>query len=46
MSYVKRVEVNAEALLDWLFHSLEKKKPGKFGDKLADVEGIAHTLSS
>ena len=38
--------MNAEALLDWLPHTLEEIMPGKFGDKLADVEGIAHTISS
>ena len=36
--------MNAEALLDWLAHTLEEIMPGKFGDKVADVEGIAHTI--
>ena len=38
--------MNAEELLDWLAHTLEEIKPAKFCDKLADVEGIAHTISS
>ena len=40
------VEVKAKALLDTLTHTLEEIKPGKFGDTLADVQGIAHTISS
>ena len=40
------VEVKAEALLDALTHTQEEIKPGKFGNTLADVQGIAHTLSS
>ena len=38
--------MKAEALLDALAHTLEEIDPGKFGDTLADVEGIAHTISS
>ena len=38
--------MNAEALFDWLAHTLEEIKPAKFGDKLADVEGIAHPIRS
>ena len=34
-----------EALLDALAHTLEAIKPGKFGDTLADVQGIAHTIT-
>ena len=40
------VEVKAEALLDALAYTLEAIKPGKFIDTLADVQGIAHTISS
>ena len=38
--------MKAEALLDALAHTLEAIKPGKFGDTLADVQGIVHTISS
>ena len=38
--------MKAEALLDALPHTLEEIRPGKFGDTLADVQGIAHTISS
>ena len=38
--------MKAEALLDALTHTLEEIKPGKFGDTLADVQSIAHTISS
>ena len=38
--------MKAEALLDALAHTLEEITPGKFGDTLDDVEGIAHTISS
>ena len=38
--------MKAEALLDALAQPLEAIKPGKFGDTLADVQGIAHTISS
>ena len=38
--------MNAEALLDWLAHTLQEIMPEKFDDKVADVEGIAHTISS
>ena len=38
--------MNAVALLDWLAHTLEEIVPGKFGEKVADVKGIAHTISS
>lgn len=34
--------MNAEGLLDWLAPTLEEIMPGKFGDKVADVESIAH----
>ena len=30
-----------EALMDALGHTLEEIKPGKFGNILADVQGIA-----
>ena len=30
-----------EALIDTLGHTLEEIEPGKFGDILADVQGIA-----
>ena len=38
--------MKAEALLDALAHTLEEIKPGKFGNTLADMEGIAYTISS
>ena len=38
--------MKAEALLDARTHKLEEIKPGKFGDTLANVQGIAHTISS
>ena len=38
--------MKAEALLDALPHTLEDIKSGKFGDTLADVQGIAQTISS
>ena len=38
--------MKAEALLDALAQTLEEIKPGKFGDTLANVQGIAHTISS
>ena len=38
--------MKAEALLDTLAQTLEEIKPGKFGDTLANVQGIAHTMSS
>ena len=38
--------MKAEALLDALAHTLKEITPGKFDDTLADVEGIAHTISS
>ena len=38
--------MKAEALLDALAHTLKEIMPGKFGDTLADVQGIAHTISS
>ena len=38
--------MKAEALLETLAHTLEAIKPGKFGDTLADVQGIAYTISS
>ena len=38
--------MKAEALLETLTHTLEEIKPGKFGDTLADVQSIAHTISS
>ena len=38
--------MKAEALLDALAQTLEERNPGKFGDTLADVQGIAHTISS
>ena len=40
------MELKAEALLDALAHTLEEIRPGKFGDTLADVKGIAHKISS
>ena len=46
MSYVKTSRSEAEALLDALANTLEQIKPGKFGETLADVQGIAHTISS
>ena len=38
--------MKAEALLDALAQTLEEIKPGKFGDTLANVQDIAHTMSS
>ena len=38
--------MKAEALLDALAHTLVEIKPGKFGNTLTDVQGIAHTISS
>ena len=38
--------MKAEALLDALPHTLEEITPRKFGDTLADVQGIANTISS
>ena len=38
--------MKAEALLDTLAHTQEEIKPGKFGDTLADVQGIPHTIIS
>ena len=38
--------MKAEALLDALAQTLEEIKPGKFGDTLDNVQGIAHTMSS
>ena len=38
--------MKAEALLDALAHTPQERKPAKFGDTLADVEGIAHNISS
>ena len=38
--------MKTKALLDALAHTLEKIMPGKFCGTLADVEGIAYTISS
>ena len=38
--------MKAEALLDALAQTLEEIRPGKFGDTLGNVQGIAHTMSS
>ena len=38
--------MKAEAVLNALANTLEKIKPGKFDDTLADVEGIAHKICS
>ena len=38
--------MKAEALLDARANTLEEIKPGKFVDTLANVQGIAYTISS
>ena len=38
--------MKTEAPLDALAHTLKEIMPGKFGDTLTDVQGIAHTISS
>ena len=38
--------MKAEGLLDAMAHTLEEITLGKFGDTVADVEGIAQTISS
>ena len=38
--------MKADALIDARAHTLEEINPGKFGDTLADVQGIALTISS
>ena len=38
--------MKAEVVLDAVPHTLEEIKPRKFDDTLADVQVIAHTISS
>ena len=42
--WCRKVEVEAEVLLDVLANTLAETEPMKIDDTLADVEGIAYTI--